>query len=308
MLAYQPHLTKSHLRIKVDSFLKHSLKHQATIESTTAADVLIPFYRAFEGVPTEPKGGGNRKMGARVEIVLEGADEDSCAAILEWAPMFFIRITTLTVHGPPLPDTNARQDRLNDEEIQNIILPGSVARNLEVEELILSKVSANAAQRITSKIRPQGLRHLVLEWCVDYVHILNPLAHQAKRLRQFEVYAPSAAQYQTAKEKGLQTEDDIFLCDFIRSETFELQILNIFGGIFSGDQTMHNHLFYAVQTHLKSLRQLRVIASDEFDLSELREMGICAPNLFELRIRAATESLIVSPNPRPKFMFPSSTR
>lgn len=294
VLAHRPRLTKCHLHISATAFERHNLKNKATVRSEAGEETIIPFYRGFEGFPTVHERAGNRKLGARVEIILEDADDNTCAAIPDWIPLLFVRVSTLTVRGPSLSDAKARSSRLSDDERKKTTVDGSIVRNLTVEELTMSKISGNAARRITSKVNPRTLRNLVLEWCIDYGQILMPLAHHTTRLRRLEVYSPSASQY-TDTDRELQRADDIFLCDFLRSETFELQALHISGGMFSDSPTLHNHLFFAVQTHLKSLRQLRIITSDEFDLSELREMGTCAPHLFDLRIHATVETLMVSP-------------
>ncbi|KAI9877782.1 MAG: hypothetical protein M1830_002848 [Pleopsidium flavum] len=297
VLAHRPRMIKCQLHINASAFEKNNLQNKATVRLVSGEEIPIPFYRGFEGFPTAHERAGTRKIGARVEVFLEEANDNTCSAIPEWVPLLFVQVSILTVRGPSLSTPNARPARLSDEERKNTTVDASIVRNLVVEELVMSKISGTAARSLTSRANPRTLRDLVLEWCIDYVQILTPLA-KATRLRRLEVYSPSASQY-TDNDRALQTQHDIFLCDFLRSETFELRRLHVFGGMFSHNLTLHNHLFFAIQTHLKSLRQLRIITSDEFNLSELREMGICAPHLFDLRIRATAESLLASPNPAP---------
>lgn len=260
---------------------------RATIPLKSGGEILTPFCIATQGVPDVPTHGGLLRICAEVEIVLEDATEDDCVVIPEWIDLAFDFVTTLTVRG------RESQIQLEDGNINRPTPPGS-NRNLEVHELVLIRLAGNAARHLTSRVRLEGFRSLVLEFCTDYAAALMPLAHQPSSLRRLEVYSPSAAWHKDSRSEEYQTADDILLCDFIRSATSELHTLHIAGGMFGADRSLHNHLFFAIQAHLPSLRQLRVIASDEFDLAELREIGLCAPKLADLLIRATTDDFLVS--------------
>ena len=308
-LAYKPQLTACYLRIKADAFQHHNFPAdiQATIPLDGDGEMLVPFCTAFEGVPKVIPDALVPKIAAKVEIVLEEVVADDCVAVPEWVDLVFFSVTTLTIRGPIASGTNGRPVRRGDEKGSRTS-PGKVRshRNLSVQELILVRLGGSAARHLTSRVRLEGLHSLVLEWCVNYAGALTPLAHQPSSLRRLEVYSPSAAWYKESQARESQIGAEISLCDFIRSGAFELQTLHIFGGMFCTDQSLHNHLFFAIQTHLKSLRQLRVIASDEFDRAELREMAVCAPRLADLLIRTTTENLLVSYLPLQTLPLPST--
>jgi len=290
------------MRIKADAFRRHDFPKvsRATIPREGGGETLTPFCIAFEGVPNVPSKAPVRQIAAKVEIVLEEAAEADCAGIPDWADLVFVSVTTLTVRAPTSSECQPRQLQIIDEG-KNRASPNGSNRNLRVQELVLVRLTGSAASRLTSRVRLPGFHGLVLEWCVDYAQILMPLAHHPCGLRRLEVYSPLATWYEEAQAQDYKTAEDILLCDFIRSGIFELQRLHIVGGAFSVDRSLHNHLFFAIQTHLKSLRQLRVIASDHFDRQELREIGLCAPNLADLLIRAPADTLLVSHLPLHTF-------
>lgn len=295
MLAYRPELRRTYLRIDADAFRRHNFPKdfRATIPREGGEKILTPFCTALEGAPNVPSDAPVWKIAAKVEINLEEAYEDDCAVISEWTNLAFVSITTLTVRGPISSEANTRRLRPSDKKGK----PTSsiqLNRNLNVHELILVRLDGTAGQHITSQVRLEGLHSLVLEWCVEYAQILRPLAHQPNGLRRLEVYSPSAAWYKGNQSQDVQAAEDIRLCDFVRAGRFELQRLHIVGGAFGADRSLHNYLFFAIQTHLKSLRQLRLITSDHFDPEELREMGLHAPKLADLLIRAPVDDFLVS--------------
>ena len=296
--------------MNADAFRRHNLPRdiRATIPHDGGGETLAPFCTAFEGAPVVPSDVRVRKIAAKVEIVLEEATEEDCAVIPEWVDSVFVSVTSLMVRAPTSLEAHPRHVQLSDE-IWNRANGSGPSRNLEVQELILVRLSGSAARHLTGRVRLEGFHGLVLEWCVDYAALLMPLAHQPCSLRRLEVYSPSVAWYKENETEDLQTAEDILLCDFIRSGKFELHTLHIVGGAFSMNSSLHNYLFVAIQTHLKSLRQLRVLASDQFHRDELREMGHCAPRLADLLIRAPADKFLVSsllPSQEVHFPLPQS--
>ncbi|KZF26084.1 hypothetical protein L228DRAFT_235197 [Xylona heveae TC161] len=203
----------------------------------------------------------------------------------------------------PLPSRSQSDLSLPPSQIQ---APGTIS----VQRLSLVGLGI-AAKYIVSALIPQDLIDLKIDHCVVLRHILQPLTGKAANLGGFDVHLPDIHDYPDT-ERGPQKQDQMAVCNFLRSGTCRLKALQICGQFTSDNFLPGNigeidnnvgqgwswralnqkaQLFSAIQAHLPWLEQLSVIDGfnyefTQFTVEEMREIGLCAPRLIDFRFRA----------------------
>ncbi|KAI9812478.1 MAG: hypothetical protein M1827_004709 [Pycnora praestabilis] len=293
-----PQLIQSQFRLSGQS------RHQEHINNNILFGP-IPGYD-IESLPSSQRS----KLAGDQNIIMTEADPESVCQLSIIIGKYFDNVGNLTIEGirgygrlienlaSELPSRQLQPSSgLNHDELRT-------SRNLSIRKLKLIRLGT-AADCIVPVLDPAILTDLSIEYCVDLEYILKPLVREAIHLGALKVLLAPADEF-PASEIALQKQDQMFLYDFLRSNTSRLKYLDISGPFttceprlsadFSTRGAAHyigqgDYLFTAIQAHLISLEYLSVI--DNFDSEwiqftdqDLREIGICAPNLVELRIRA----------------------
>lgn len=154
-----------------------------------------------------------------------------------------------------------------------------------------------------------GLREITIKDCLHVEFILQPLVRSSRLLTSVSAtFTEFHTDFVEAPERyhHLKVEDYRYVLDFVRAGNFTLTSLSLVTGYADekrrpkSSSLLVPDLWFAIQAHMATLVCLTVYNEmGDFSVTDIEELGRCAPQLQELRITAGLGDLqIDEPTPR----------
>lgn len=179
---------------------------------------------------------------------------------------------------------------------------------LEVRSIQMTSIGRNS-RYIMPLLETTGLREISIIDCSHIEFILQPLIQSALLLTSFSVtFSETQADFAEAAGRyhHLKVDDYRYAFDFVRAGNFTLTSLTLWMGVADkkrrpkSSSLLVPNFWFAIQAHMATL--IRLVVCNEmgdFHVTDIEELGRCAPQLQELRITAGLGDIeIDEPTPR----------